>query len=358
MCHATLHDGSEQDLWIHYGAERESTILIELRHHYIDQHLVLFHLWRSDRGRDRTYPVELFLDSDVITESLSNGRKALEFFVRPVALVIRVRNLDVSKHLPGDEALARSSELIAAYPIFRLWRLFEKEEFAGASTVAKEILQSSALTKGIAGAFWRSVAGICTYCAGDFLEAAEHFLQSGAEYMRSGLIANANVSLFFAMEAGRHVDDMNKSLEIACRVVDGFSLDQNPAAGAYKQQLVNIVKSFYTHSGDYVGPTVQCRRVVELYLSRLLEARFATPIKRQVEAAKRAGDIPKNAGNGCNAVVLLAAAKGLITEGERNVALHIKDFGNKIHDDAGVGSSVDAKYALQSCLHLLRRQIR
>ena len=149
---------------------------------------------------------------------------------------------------------------------------------------------------------------------------------------------------------------MNKSLAIACRVVDGFSLDQNPPAGAYKQQLVNIVKSFYTHSGDYVGPTVQCRRVIELYFSGLLETKFATPVKRQIEAAKRAGDIPKNAGNGCNAVVLLAAAKGIITQDECDVALHIKDFGNKIHDEAGVGSSVDAKYALQSCLHLLRRR--
>ena len=143
--------------------------------------------------------------SSIPMSSLSpypRDRKLSEFFVRPVALVIRVRNLEVPKHVPGDETLARSSELITGYPIFRLWRLFEKEEFAEASKVAREILRSHTLTKGIAGAFWRSVAGICTYRAGDFLEAAEHFLQSGAEYSGSGLIANANVSLFFCAGGG------------------------------------------------------------------------------------------------------------------------------------------------------------
>jgi hypothetical protein len=357
ICHATLRDGSEQDLWVHCGGTSDSAILIEVRHHYIDQHLLLYHLWRSDREQDPTYPVELFLDGDVISESISGGSKALEFFVRPVTLLIHARSLDISRYLPTDEARARCEKMVAVYPIFQLWRLFEADKFDEAGTVAREILRSKSLGKGINGPFWHSVAGLCAYRAEQFLVAVEHFLKSAVEYTRAAMVANADVSLFSALEAGRNISDMNKSLDVARQIIDAFCLHSNAAARLYKEQLVNIVKSYYTHSGDYVGPTVECRRVVELYLSQALEAKFGTLIRQQIEAAKAAREISKKAGIGCNAVIQLAAAKRMITDEERRVALHIKDFGNKIHDRAGVGTAIDARYAMQSCLHLLRREI-
>ncbi len=178
------------------------------------------------------------------------------------------------------------------------------------------------------------------------------------EYSKLGFLGNADLCFFHAIEAGKTINDMNNSLDIARRVVDGFSFEKNATAGAYKQQLLNIVKSYYTHSGDYVGPTVQCRRVIELYLSRLLEAKVGRPIRQQIKVAKGAREIPRDAGIGCNAVIQLAAKKGVITENEKTIALHIKDFGNKIHDEGGVGKAIDAKYAIQSCLHLLHRKSR
>ena len=126
------------------------------------------------------------------------------------------------------------------------------------------------------------------YLAGDFPASAECFLQSGVEYSKLGFLGNADLCFFHAIEAGKTINDMNNSLDIARWVVDGFSFEKNATAGAYKQQLLNIVKSYYTHSGDYVGPTVQCRRVIELYLSRLLEAKVGRPIRQQIKEAKGA----------------------------------------------------------------------
>ena len=93
MGHVTLYDGSEQDLWVHYAKIDESILLLELRHHYIDQHFILFHLWHTNRQQDRTYPTDLLFDSDVIGDSLSDGRKVLEFFVKPVTLLIHAKIL-------------------------------------------------------------------------------------------------------------------------------------------------------------------------------------------------------------------------------------------------------------------------
>jgi len=354
--HATLYDGSEQDLWAHCGKADESIVLLELRHHYIDQHFILFHLWRTDRKQPRTYPIELFLPSDVMAESLSGGRKILEFFVKPVTLMIHAKNLDLSPFLPTTETLARTNELIAGYPVFRFWRLFEAGDFAEAGNVTLEILRSEVFTKGISAPFWRSASGLCAYLASDFPESAGCFLQAGAEYSVLGSLGNADLCFFYAIEAGKRTKDMNTSLDIAGRVIDAFAFEENTIVGAYKQQLVNIVKSYYTHSGDYIGPTVQCRRVIELYLSRLLESHFSKPIKQQVKEAKAAREISKDAGIGCNAVIQLAAKKGIITDDERTVASTIKDFGNKIHDEGGVGNAIDAKYAIQACLHLLHRK--
>src|SRR5208283_6140710 len=36
ICHATYHDGSEQDLWVHYAIHGEAVLLIEVSHSYID----------------------------------------------------------------------------------------------------------------------------------------------------------------------------------------------------------------------------------------------------------------------------------------------------------------------------------
>ena len=143
--------------------------------------------------------------------------------------------------------------------------------------------------------FWRSVSGLCAYLAGNFGASAESFLQAGEEYAKLGFLGNSDLCFFHAIEAGKRTSDLDRALDIARRVIDGFSFEENAAAGTYKQQLVNIIASYYTHSGDYVGPTVQCRRVIELYLSRLLETKVGTPIRQQLKQAKAAGEIPKNA---------------------------------------------------------------
>jgi hypothetical protein len=47
-----------------------------------------------------------------------------------------------------------------------------------------------------------------------------------------------------------------------------------------------------------------------------------------------------------------------ISDNEYAIATRIKDFGNNIHEKGGIENSLDAKYAIQACLHLVLKQAR
>jgi len=197
--------------------------------------------------------------------------------------------------------------------------------------------------------FMHSILAICEYLSSEFLLAAEHFTSSGKEYYQLEFMRNADACFFYAIEAGRNLSDINKAFVVANSIIDDLPF----IAKDYKGEITNILRSYY--SGVYVGTAVLCRRVIELYLAQLLEAKFGKPVSKLVKEAKVKGEIPKKIGPGLYVVLELAKIRDIITNQEYLVASHIKDFGNSIHDRGGVNNAVDAKYAIQSCLHLLHR---
>jgi len=52
---------------------------------------------------------------------------------------------------------------------------------------------------------------------------------------------------------------------------------------------------------------------------------------------------------------MVAKSKEFLTLSEFKITSSIKDFGNRIHDKGGMENAVDAKYAIQACIHLIRR---
>ena len=106
-----------------------------------------------------------------------------------------------------------------------------------------------------------------------------------------------------------------------------------------------------------MGTAVLCRRVVELFVTDLLIKRHGSPvpISKLLKEATTSGKIPKETGPGLFGILALALADGVISNPDYNIASHLREFGNNIHEKGGVQNEVDAKYAIQACIHLLHR---
>jgi hypothetical protein len=197
--------------------------------------------------------------------------------------------------------------------------------------------------------FINSLYAVCKYQAKEFESAGKLFLLTGKDYLRTGLKRNADLCFFFALEAGKGINDINKSFEIASEVVGCFRFFENDI----KNEVLGIIKTYY--ASIYMGTAILCRRLIEIYVSEKLERTFKLPIKKQINNAKEKGEIYKGIGPGIFGILELAKLKGIINKEEYTLASNIKDFGNSIHKQGSIENLIDAKYALFSCIYFIHR---
>ena len=354
ICHVTLKDGSEQDLYAHYVKRDGMVLFLEISHSYVDQHFLQLQLWESDRNRLRGYPVDELFRKETIDERAPEGTKVDELFIAPVQLTIHTLNLDPLPYLPAQHELARLKEELSNYPVFASWRHWQEARYRLAADTLKNALgridsQDACAASG--GLLTRALYATFRYWANDYAEAARWFVSAAAGYLRGGFARTADTCIFLAIEAGKRIEDKNASADIAGDVIGRLAFLND----ADKSELANILRSYY--SDVYVATVVLCRRLVELRLSDLLVSKHGgtDSIKQLVQKGKLTGKVPKGAGPGLFSVLALALADGVLGQSEYEIATHIKDFGNRIHDRGGVQNELDAKYAIQSCIHLLHR---
>jgi hypothetical protein len=295
---------------------------------------------------------ELFR-TEAIDESTPQGTKVDALFVAPVKLTIHTVSLDPLPYLPTPHELARLKNELRDYPLFSSWKHWQEGQYRLAADTLKNVLERSGSQGASAesGGLLKALYATFRYWAGDYVEAAHWFLSAAAGYLGGGVARTADTCIFLAIEAGKRIEDKNTAAEIAGGIIRGFAF----LNAADRSELSNILKSYY--SEVYVASIVLCRRLIELRLSDLLVSKHGgtESIKQLIKKGKATGKIPKDAGPGLFSVLALALADGLLSQSEHKIATHIKDFGNRIHDRGGVQNELDAKYAIQSCIHLLHR---
>jgi hypothetical protein len=352
VCHATFHDGSEQDLWAHLATYGDAVLLLEVSHSYIDQHFVNFKLWDTDQGGTHDYPVDDLFVEDVLKEKPADRSKIGEMNVRPVAITIHAFKFDVSRLMPDESECKELSASVEGFPLYKFWEFFQAKNYIGADKVLSGFLEYPS-TQGDAPdgykSFIRSLVAICKYLSNDFEAAADSFVLSGKDYGDLKLHRNADICFFWAIERGKKIPDLNKAFQIAQKVVDCLRFLDSDS----KSEVTGIIKSYY--SSVYIGTAVLCRRIIELTISAKMEKQFGVPIKKQVQTAKKNGEIDKSIGPGLYGVLELAKLRSVISGKEHTLASSIKDFGNNIHETGGIKNTLDAKYAVQACLHLVNR---
>jgi hypothetical protein len=354
ICHVTLANGSEQDLYVHLVQHGNAVVFLEVSHSYVDQHFLRAQLWDTDRGKSGNYPIDQLFQHEAIAEKRPEGSKVAELFVKPTQLSIHTSRFDPSPYLLSEDELADLKQEVSKFPVFVSWKLFEQGEYQRAAAALKTIFSRPGVDPTESDAedhFHLALFATCCYWAKDYASASRAFLSASNGFLKLGFHRTADVCLFFAIEAGKRISDKNAAFSIA----DDVAGDLPFLSVNQRAEVTKILRTYY--SDVYIGTAVLCRRLVELHVSDLVVQRHGntSSIKELVKNGKASGKIPKNTGPGLFAILVLALADGVLTPAEHEIATHIKDFGNNIHEEGGVENEVDSKYAIQACLHLLHR---
>jgi hypothetical protein len=354
VCHVTYKNGSERNLYTYFANHGDAVLLVEISHSYIDHHFIYFMLWETDDSTQHKYHLGESFIEEFLYESPENSDKIGELFIRPTAITIHTIKFDLSNLLPdGNEIKELEIKVNNCHP-FQFWTKFKAKDYNGAGDSLKDLLSSLYLEKSTKEnedflSFINSLYAVCKYQAKEFESAGKLFLLTGKDYLRTGLKRNADLCFFFALEAGKGINDINKSFEIASEVVGCFRFFENDI----KNEVLGIIKTYY--ASIYMGTAILCRRLIEIYVSEKLERTFKLPIKKQINNAKEKGEIYKGIGPGIFGILELAKLKGIINKEEYTLASNIKDFGNSINKQGSIENLIDAKYALFSCIYFIHR---
>lgn len=88
ICHVTLANGSEQDLYVHLVQQDDRIVFLEVSHSYLDHHFLPFQLWATDKNQARNYPIDELFQHEVIDERMADETKPAELLVKPVKLTV------------------------------------------------------------------------------------------------------------------------------------------------------------------------------------------------------------------------------------------------------------------------------
>jgi hypothetical protein len=327
---------------------------VEICHHYIDPHFLWFWLWLPEVKEPREYPVDELFALEITGEAydIEKRRKFGEIYVAPCKIRIRTVETDPNDFLVPRDMLQKLIVAAKESPWTKFCRSFKGREFELAASYLAELIE---MTKGedelsgLAAEFLKAVQAVCYLLGNQENKAVDQFLSVGANFHTAGLERYCDICFFFAIEAAKEMDDQNKSNAAMRRIV----LEIPCLPDGLQNELSNILLSYAAKV--YIGAVVLCRRVLELALAQILTEKCRSSIDLLVESCQRAGALGAGARRGMFVILTVAKWKGLLTDDEFEIASHVKDFGDRIHDKGGLENAIDAKYAIEACIHILRR---
>ena len=348
--HMTLSDGSESDLWAHYASERGEQVLVEISHQWIDLYFLSFWLWKPDRGKKEEHAIDDLFPDSLLHEHTKDGERGAEIFVAPCTIRIRTVKEDPRSFLPPGDALQRLVQETSESPWIKFWHCFNENNYKQAAAYVRAV-QKLSPERDSNYFFLCAVEALCHQCVRQYGRAVKLFIQAAVGFHTTGFDRNCDACLFFAIEAAKKMDDLNQSTSVLNRIAQEIP---NLSAGQRKE-ISDILRAYAVRV--YIGVVVLCRRVLELTIKQILTESYGMPIDALVKECRKAGILTDRAA-GLFAILTVAKWKGVLTPQEFNIASGIKDFGNRIHDKDRLEDAVDAKYAIQACIHLLRRLCR
>jgi hypothetical protein len=301
-----------------------------------------------DDKKQREYPIDDLFYQDIITEAIKNGQKFGEIFVAPCTIRIRTVKTDPKNFLFPTDLLEKLVTSAKETPYVKFWHAFKEKDYELAASYVGE---TADLSQGVVSQeiFLGAVQALCYLLGGQNAKAVDQFLKMGIGFHTARFYRYSDACFFFAIEAAKEMGNLSQSIDAMKRIAQEI-----PSFGPdLQKEVANILVSYA--ASVYIGVVVLCRRVLELILTQALTEIYKVSLNTLVKECRKAGMLRGGVRRGLFAVLVVAKSKEFLTLSEFKIASSIKDFGNRIHDKGEMENVVDAKYAIQACIHILRR---
>lgn len=348
--HVTFWDGSEGYRFAYYGNEGQEHVLVEISDRWIDPHFLNFWLWLPDSRKRRQYPIDELIREELVKDAIENEQKFAEILVAPCKIRIRTVETDPKTFLFEPDLLQRFIVMAKEDPCVKFWESFKKKDYEQAASYIGKVRRLSK-SKGLVKQtiFLGAVQALCYLQAGQNTTAINQFVKMGTDFHAVNLDSYSNLCFFFAIDAAKKIEDLNQcnaAMKKIVRKIPNLTKD-------VQREILDILLSYAV--SVYLGSVVLCRRVLELTLTKLLFEKYKMSIPALIKECRKTGVLKGGIRPDLFGILMVAKSKGVLTSSEFEIASHIKDFGNRIHPPSRVKNAVDAKYAIQACIHIMRR---
>ncbi len=328
----------------------QSTYLWKFWISWIDPHFLSAWLWRPDFRKQRQYPVDKLFQKEILDDATIKDRhKFGELLVAPCKIRILTVETDPKAFLFEPDFLQKLIYSAKENPCVKFWESFKKDNYEQAASYIDKVRKLTRSNEVKQIIFLGTVQALCYLQAKQNTKAINQFLKMGADFHRAKLDSYCNLCFFFAIEAAREIEDLNQRDAAMKKIVRKIP-DLNPDA---QKEILNILLSYA--GSIYLGAAVLCRRVLELTLTQILTTRYKKTIPQLIKECQKTGSLDKGIGPGLYGVLMVSKSRRVLMSSEFEIASNIKDFGNRIHSPGGVKNAIDAKYAIQACIHIMRR---
>lgn len=346
--HVTWSDGSESDLWGHYGVYEEERVLIYIVHRWIDPHFLEFTFSELEKVPRDYYPIDDLFPDIVISEAYQGDKeKFAELLVAPCSVTLSTLVNQPSSYI-SDVLLHSKVDNDVQQLAILFWLSYSDHEYK------KSINTLDALVKfyrkgGARHTFVDALKAICYLKSNEFRNAVELFLLCARNFANLGIQSYCDLCIFFAIDIVKNNMEISDSIsamaEIAKQIPD---LSQSQS-----REMIGILKNYATNVG--LGSAVLCRRLVEITLKQKLERRFRKPIDRLVKECHAAGQLNGRLGTGFYQLLMVANWKKILSSDQLRISRGIKDYGDLIHEEGDVVDETEARNSIQASIRIIRQ---
>ncbi len=221
--HATWSDGSESDLWGHFGVYQEEGVLIYIIHRWIDPHFLQFTFDELEKVPRDKYPID-DLFPDIVIEEAHQGSKEkfAELLVSPCSVTLNTLVNPPNSYV-SDVLLQSKADNGAEQLSILFWQSYSEHKYK------KSIIILDGLLK-----FYRdgsarhtyvdALKAICYLKSNEFHKAVELFLLCARNFANLGIQSYCDLCIFFAIDIAKNNMEISESIsamdEIAKQIPD------------------------------------------------------------------------------------------------------------------------------------------
>jgi tetratricopeptide (TPR) repeat protein len=321
-------------------------LLLRIEHKWIDPHFLSFWLWQND---DNTiYDIDTLFRELVVKEAWQSGKKFGELLIFPCKVIINTIENDPELLLPDKEILNKMTMKAANNAGVLFWQLFQNQKFENATIILRNLIEQLE-NKDAGFDFLRALESLCYFNDGKYEKAISTFMNLARDFDSKSLPMHCNLCLFFAIEAGKRINSPTQSIDAMERIAREI-----PKLTDYNREEISGILKSYSVS-VYIGAVVLCRRIIEMAIKDTLSKISGETISSLVAQCKQAGVLEGRQGNGLYQILQVARWKNVISSSDFDIAIAIKNYGDRIHIKDGVKEELHAKYAIQACIRILRQ---